>query len=245
VRDRVLDLVDGAARLATDFPQLRASGDAFSAWASRAALETSGTTAREGFDLLEPRERRRIERAIARELPAIWRSFCDETGDEELAAYILVLGAVIPSVEELAPPDSARLELLEAVDDLRGDPCVALASVLDYGDLWGVRESIQVDAALAALPEELDDEEYDRRWEETIEVMATRLTTRWHRKRLPVLVRRLRARLPLAGYAEVSAALESACEAFERDRAVRARLAAELLADSLPAPWARSLPLAA
>ena len=117
--------------------------------------------------------------------------------------------------------------------------------MLECGDLWSVRESIQLDAALAALPDELDDEEYERRWKETIEVMATRLTTRWHRKRLPVLVRRLRARLPLAGYAEVSAALESACESFERDSAVRARLAAELLADSLPAPWARSVPLAA
>ena len=94
--------------------------------------------------------------------------------------------------------------------------------MLESGDLWGIHESIRTEADLAAVPDELDDEEYERRWEQTIGVAAARLTTRWHRKRLAVLVRRLRARLPLADYPAASAALESACDAFERDRAVGA-----------------------
>ena len=183
LHDRVETLVDTAAGLATAYPHLRASGDAFWAWAERATSDPDGVTAGEGVEALEPRERRRIERAVARDAPAIWRSFCDEIGDAELVARLVVTGAVCASFDELVAPDPQRLELLEELDELRSDPCAALATVLESGDLWGIHESIRTEADLAALPDELDDEEYERRWEQTIGVAAARLTTRWHRCR--------------------------------------------------------------
>jgi hypothetical protein len=46
-------------------------------------------------------------------------------------------------------------------------------------------------------------------------------------------VARLRAQLPIAGRPKASAVLAAACQAFEHDEAVRKRLAASLLADSV------------
>jgi tellurite resistance protein len=66
-----------------------------------------------------------------------------------------------------------------------------------------------------------------------IEAEAARLRSPHHERRLRRLVQRLRSQVPIAESAKASAILANACAAFERDPAVRAKLAALLLADSL------------
>ena len=78
---------------------------------------------------------------------------------------------------------------------------------------------------------------YEAEWDAIVATEAGRLRTRWHDRRLELLVHRLRDRLPLAGFQASSPALDAACAAFKRDRALRRRLAALLLADSLS--WMR------
>lgn len=233
-------------RLPTEFPRLRPEGEAFSAWVDDVAADDPlGASVKEGIARLEPKERRRIERTHAKEFPAVWHGFCDELGgDEEVAREAVVAGAVVAALNERQPPDADTLALLEESDDLLNDPCEALVFALQAGDLWSVYESIQVDEALRAIPEALDDEAYDAEWNGVVRAQAARLRSRWHDKRLKLLVGRLRARLPLADYPRSSSALLAACEAFERDDAMRRRLAELLLADSLS--WMRvGLPAAA
>lgn len=116
--------------------------------------------------------------------------------------------------------------------------------MLEATDLWSIYESVQVDEALKAIPEELDDDPYETEWHGVVRAQTARLRTCWHHRRLRLLVGRLRAGLPVAEYPRTSSALHAGCEAFERDEAMRRRLAELLLADSLS--WLRvGLPAAA
>jgi hypothetical protein len=142
---------------------------------------------------------------------------CEELGSEEVAAEAVVVGAVLAAVRERERPEPIALRLLEV--KAPDDPVETLALVLDSGDLWSVHESAQLDDALAAGDE--------------IASTTARLTTPWHERRLALLVDRLRARLPFAGFADASAALATACDAFGRDPSQAPRLAELLLVDSL------------
>lgn len=230
---RLSCVFDEIAGLATVFPRLRPTGSAFSAWADRVASKETDATMEEGIALIEPGERVRIANADDEGSATIWQSFFDELGDDELVARAMVTGAAAAAVRERFPPERRTLEALEQLEELRRDPCTALASALEGGDLWSLHESVQADAALAALPEGLDDEEYEQRWEEAISAEAARLGTSWHRERLGELVRRLQSQLPLSGFPAASAALSEACAAYDRDPGLRAELAVALLADSL------------
>jgi hypothetical protein len=239
-------VVEELAQLPLEFPSLRPEGKAVSSWADAAAAGHVGKEdLEEGISLLAPKERRRIERAHADEFPAVWRALCaDLGGDEELARRAVVAGAVVAAVRERQPPNPDVLALLEESADLRRDGCEALAFVLEASDLWSVYESIEIDQALRAIPDELDDEAYDAEWHRVIAAEAVRLRTRWHDERLKLLVSRLRAQLALPDYPRTSAVLMTACDAFQREKAERRRLAALLLADSLSLRRA-GLPLAA
>lgn len=223
-------LVEDATRVARLFPQLRPVGKAFSAWADRVAADDAAeASAADALALIEPAERSRI----ADGLPGIRERYCAELGDERLAEQALLVGAVAAAVDERLPPDPRMLELLEEREDLRSDPVEALALALEAGDLWGLVETAQLETALRDLPEELDDEEYEQHWDAIVAAEAKRLARRWHKRRLAELVGRLASQLPFSDYPAASAALALACEAFEHDRGVRARLAAALLGDSL------------
>lgn len=229
-RARLEAVVEEATRVARLFPRLRPAGKAFSAWADRVAADDAAeATAAEALALLEPADRSRITDG----LPGIRERYCAELGDERLAEQALLVGAVAAAVDERLPPDPRRLELLEEREDLRSDPVEVLALALEAGGLWGVVESAQLETALRGLPEERDDEEYEEHWEAIVAAEAKRLANRWHKRRLAELVGRLASQLPFSDYPAASAALASACAAFERDRGVRVRLAAALLADSL------------
>jgi hypothetical protein len=227
-------VVEDATRMAGLFPRLRPSGKAFSAWADRVAADDwSEARAQDALALLEPADRSRITAG----LPGLCERYSAKLGDERLAEQAVLVGAAAAALRERLPPDPGVLELLEEREDLRSDPVEALALVLEAGDLWGVLESAELDAELSRLPDELDEDEYEARWEAVVAAAAERLGTRWHRRRLEELVGRLRLQLPFRDYPKTSDALLSACQAFEGDRQVRVRLAAALLADSVS--WTR------
>jgi hypothetical protein len=69
--------------------------------------------------------------------------------------------------------------------------------------------------------------------------------TRRHRRPLSRLVRRLAGELPDEEFRSASRAGALACDAFDRDRRVRSRVAALLLADMLGPLRSHSLRLAA
>ncbi|MGH3104082.1 MAG: SEC-C metal-binding domain-containing protein [Gaiellaceae bacterium] len=231
--ERAAGALEEAVTLAAHFPRLRAGGEAFSAWAEgAAALEPIDELLEGSLGLLEPAERARIVRDYAAASADAWRSLCEDAGGEELAANVLVAGAVAAAVAERRPPDEETLELIETVD-LEDDPCEALALGLEAGDLWSIVESYEADEAVGRLENELDDAAYELLWNATLESEAARLGGEWHRERLAALVERLRSRLPFEDFPAASTALAAACEAFARDEDVRRRLAASLLADSL------------
>lgn len=238
-------LVEEIARLPMHFPRLRPSDADVLAWADRLTSEArTEFPLAEGIALVSARERARTERAAAKELQGFWRQVCEEVGDERLAREAVVAGAVAAAVEERLRAREPDLELIEERADVRADLAEALAFALEAADLWSLSEAARADTALAAIPEHLDDDEYGLRWEAVLAAQARRLTTRWHRRRLDELVRRLASRLPVEGRPLASAALASACDAYRRDGSVRERVAAHLLADSLN--WLRFvLPAAA
>src|SRR5436190_447029 len=98
-------------------------------------------------------------------------------------------------------------------------------------DAWAWSASASLDRETVA--EGLDAADYGRA-ESLLAAQAERLATPWHRERLDVLLVRLRAWLPDAGYPLASAALQRACERVEADETLARRLCAELLLDSLP-----------
>jgi SEC-C motif len=214
------------------FPRLRPRGEAFAAWADRVATtQLEAPPLDEGLRLIDAVEGERIGREHAQEHPRVWRSLVDELGDEELARAAVVRGAIAAGVWERRALGASALELLE--ESLDEGAAEALALVLDPNDLWSAFESSVADAALLELDDELEDETYEVIWNATVIEQARRLREPWHDARLAELVGRVRSRLPLHGDADASATLARACEDFERDAGVRARLAELLLIDSL------------
>ena len=117
---------------------------------------------------------------------------------------------------------------------------------IDATNLWSIDEALALDEVVASLDPDLDDDLYERVWIATVEHVAARLWTDAHERRLDVLVGRLRSQLqelaPSAGEM-----LGRACGAYAKDPAIRQRLGALLLSDTL-GPLLRlnlSLPAAA
>lgn len=224
--------LEEAFLLPSSFPRLRARGRGAARWVT--VVEAAGLDdglVESGVAALGESERRRIVRECSRRHRRLWRTLVREVGDAEQAAEALISGAVVAAAVERMPPAASRLAFLEAEPGLHAAEALALAIRSD--DLWSVVETAELDEALARLDAGLDGEEYGVLAEAIAARTAQRLVTRWHRRRLDVLVGRVAARLPHPGHPHASAALAHACGAFERHRAVRERLAALLLADSL------------
>ncbi len=166
-------------------------------------------------------ERERIPAEFASAYPQVWETILDEVGGRDDALQVLLVGAVVAGLDERQRQvDPAALELLEVDEEARKDPVESLALVLASTDLWNPFEVIHAtesfDAGAATA------------------VIAERLWSEWHDARLEELVRRLRERLPVAGFPAASSAIENGCLTFERDPSVRTRLRSELLLDALP-----------
>jgi hypothetical protein len=212
--------------LAFHFPRLRPGTPSFDAWARVAPAELGREAVAEGVARLDMDERERIVDGFAAEYPEIWSGAVADLGNETLAIDLVLGGAVVAGLKERRRlPRVEALDLLEGEGAARADPVAALALTLDGADLWSVYESDQAADAL---------ERAYLRSAITLRSEADRLATPWHRERLGVLVDRLRASLPLAGYPLASAAIERACDQVEADEKLVRRLLAELLLDSLP-----------
>jgi hypothetical protein len=213
---------------------LRPAGSALDAWVDRvAAGELAEPELDDALTLIDGGERRRIERRLRTECPAAWAVLAGDLGDDELAAEALLAGGVAAALRERRPPDAEALELIEERDDVRGDTCESLAFALAAADLWSIAEAFEADGRLAGIPDDLDDDTYELRWNAELAAAAADLETRWHRARLAQLVGRLRDRLPPAGHPAASAVLTEACDQFARDQVFRRRLATLLLSDML------------
>jgi hypothetical protein len=219
--------------LADGFPLLRPESDDFENWL---AVHRGEAPTRElvenGCGLLTSRERERIARSFADWYPSAWAQLVADAQNEETAQVAVIIGSVTVALAEQTRPPQIVLELLEDEREL-SDPTEALALCIAPADLWSSAEAIAAERAVAALPEELDDDEYERAFRIVLKRQARELLTKQHARRLALLVRRLAGELPLEGFPRVSQTLARACTAYERDRRTRSRLAELLLGDLL------------
>lgn len=234
---RRVEALLAATALPELFPLLRPDCKKFDAWAARVLArgpslleDPPQRLLDEALAALSRGERERIVRWPRETMPLGWQALRRDADEEQLVTALL-LAAVVVGLNERGPLDPEVVELLDE-DDL-ADPAEALALAVESRDLWSAVEAQIADDALESLPDELDDEAYEVLWDATLALEAARLATGRHRKRLVRLVGYVRRRLPLPEHPRASAGLAAACAAFERDRAVRGRLAALLLADAL------------
>ena len=231
--------------LPSGFPLLRPDSDDFEVWltAHRAEPPTRELI-EEAINVISPAERERISRSFAGWEPQLWASLVAGVRDEVAAETTVLVGAVAVSLAEQPLPDEFVLELLEDDPEI-ADTAEVLALCLEATDLWSLVEAEAARRAVAAIPDELDEDEYEQRWQAVLEREAALLLTRRHRRRLALLVRRLSAELPFEEFPRASRAVDLACAAFERDPCVRSRLAAMSLGDTLGPLYWQQLPLAA
>lgn len=220
------------------FPLLRPDSDDFEDWL---AVHRSDRPTRDlveaGGNVLDVAERERITGSYARWYPQEWARLTADVRDVAMVDSTVLVGAIVAALSEQRPPSELALVLLED-DSEPEDPAETLAICLEATDLWSVEEAATADRAVAGIPDELDEDEYARRWQALLEREAAQLLTKRHRRRLWLLVRRLRGEEPFEGFPYASRAVEQACAAFVRDRRVRLRVAAMLLGDTLgPFRW--------
>jgi hypothetical protein len=222
-RRQALEILGAAAAF---FPLLRPDSPEFERWAD-AHVDQPLTPAlvRDALATMDEPELEGIADAHARALPEVWSRAVVATGSENEAECAVLVGAVVAALDEERRLDAWVLESLGA--GAPDDPAETLALCLDPCAFWNPVEAAAADSALA---EAGDDE-----WESVFDAEVDRLMTPQHDRRLVLLVGRVRAQLPVRGFRRASRALEAACDSFERDEAVRARLAAMLLEDALGA----------
>jgi hypothetical protein len=236
-----IELVGQAAVLPTLFPVLRPESEAFDAWVDRvraagpAPRGLSNEVLDEAVARVDEAERERIAEALSAELGQVWRSLCDELGDEPALRDAVLTGAVAAALHEERSLDPAVLDLLEDGDEFRDDPVEALSLARDATDLWSVVEATAAEAACDAIPDEVDDDEYEARWQAAIADTADRFWTDRHARRLATLVGRARSRLPDPAFSDASAVLAEACERVSGDEGEARVLGADLLGDTLGA----------
>jgi hypothetical protein len=213
--------------LAFHFPRYRPVSVEFDRWALEAPEQPTREALEEGRTSLGEAERERIRSGFRIDHPRMWSSVVADFGDEELAADLVLAGAIVVGVSERVRPfDPDALWLLEHDADARNDPVETLARSLEARDLWSVIESAQAAEAIDAAA--------DHRAVAAYRDAADRLVTEWHEQRLFVLVERVRQRLPEPSFPLASAALADACARIATDRKLGRGLREELLLDSLP-----------
>lgn len=223
--------VEEVARLPFGSLRLVPLCDDYDAWVCAVLAGEIDADAEEAIATLGSDESRRIVEACVALYPDEWSTLAARCRSEHDALGALLGGAVIAGIRDHCLTEPLDLELVEESDDLAGDPFEALAICLDGGQLWEPADGRAAERAIAAIPDWVDDEAYELRWEETLGELAARCTTDWHRRRLARLVRRVRKQLPYEGFPRASAAIMAGCEQFEAAEAFRLRLSASLLGD--------------
>jgi hypothetical protein len=226
--------------LAELFPLLRPSDVALDAWAETlGGAEITRGLVEACMERAGRRECERIAGWVAEHHPDIWARRVAGFGEANEAEKVLVVASMARFLDEERSLEPERLDHLGDCPDCSADRAVALASVLEPCDLWSLAETATLDAVLSAAGEELDEAAF----EAAVEATAAELWTDEHEPRLELLVERVRRRLPQPEWPRASDVLAAACARFERDEAVRARVAALMLADTLDALGAIELAL--
>ncbi|MDP9285536.1 MAG: hypothetical protein M3P41_11395, partial [Actinomycetota bacterium] len=132
-----------------------------------------------GVGSLSEPERKRISRSSARWFPQVWASLVAGVRDEVAAETVVLVGAVAAALAEERLPDTFVLWLFEN-DREPADPTEALALCLEATDLWSVAEALAADRAVAAIPDDLDEDEHARRWDAVLEREAANLFDAMH-----------------------------------------------------------------
>ena len=233
--ERVLEdrlaAVEEIARLAFRSPRLVPLCDGYEVWVRAVLAGELDARTDEAIATLGEDEARRIVESCLALYPDEWSVLAARCQSEQDALTALLGGAVAAGIRDHRPPEPADLELVDASDDLAGDPFEALALCLDGGQLWDPAEGREAERAIDAIPDWVDDDVYESRWQEALDDIAARCTTDWHRRRLARLVARIGEQLPYEGFPRASAAILTGCEQFAADEAFRLRLAATLLSD--------------
>ena len=226
-----LHAIEELARLAFLSPRLVPDSDGYDAWVRTVLAGEAEADTEAAIAALGPDEPGRILTACLELYPDAWAVLAARCGSDRDAVAALLGGAVAAGIRDFAPIERFAVETIEDSDELLRDPFEALALCFDGEQLWASEAGAEAERVIDAIPDWVDDDAYERRWNESLEATAGRLTTQWHRRRLARLVGRVEHELPLDGFPLASAAIRSGCERFVADDGVRRRFAAILLGD--------------
>jgi SEC-C motif len=240
LEDRLM-AVEEIARLAFRSPRLVPLCDAYDVWVRGVLAGELDANTDEAIATLDADEARRIVESCLALYPAEWSALVARCQSERDALAALLGGAVAAGIRDHRSPEPADLELVDSSDDLAGDPFEALALCLDGGQLWEPAEGREAERAIDAIPDWVDDDVYESRWQGALDDIAARCTTDWHRRRLARLVVRIGEQLPYEGFPRASTAIRAGYEQFAADEAFGLRLAATLLGDMVGRDQLREL----
>jgi hypothetical protein len=216
-----------AESIAWMFPCVRPAGPAVEAFVDQKAVEhptgnVSDGELREGLELLDEQERRRVVALWSDPYADRWASLTFAAGDVGAAERALIVGSLRAAIAER---QSTPRELVAPLEGgaLRRSPFAALSTVLPPGLVWSIDEARA--AHVAASHRRM------RAGMDAVEGVAYALMTFTHIQRTSALTARLARELPIAGLLEASRTLSDACEELERSLdASRAATAALLIA---------------
>ena len=227
-----LEAVHEIVLLAYASPRLVPDSDTFDAWVGALLAKETGIDVEAGIRSIGDLEARRIIEACAAVHADRWTELVDQVGDETHACLYLLGSAVNAGIRDHRPVERWMVELTEG----ECKPGEALALCLDGDRLWSRAEGIAAERAVDAIPEWVDDEEYDALFHPSVARVAQHHATDWHARRLARIVRRVEAQLPFEGLAEATENVRADCVRFAEDEAFRADLAATLLSDLVGRP---------
>ena len=229
-----LEAIQAIAHLAFRSPRLLPACGSYERWLAAVLAGEIEARPDDAAATLPLEEKRRIVEACAELFPDELSELSARC-DQEYVAPAIFAGSVAAGIRDRKQRVvlDFDLELIEEPASLAIDPLEDLAMVLDGEWLWGLADGREAEREIAAIPEWLDDDEYDREWHAALRSTSWRLATDWHRLRLDRLVRDVREQLPLAAFPRASASVLRGCERFAADEESRARLAANLLSDML------------
>ncbi len=236
-----LAAVEEIAKLAFRSPQLLPDSDAYDDWVRATVAGEIPSDVNAAIATIGGDEPERILATCLDLFPDEWSALSARSVSERDALAALLGGAVVAGIRDFRYPERFAVETVEASDDLSGDPFEALAMCLEGSQLWSPAEGLEAERAIAAIPDWVDDDVYEIRWQEALRITAPRLVTEWHRRRLARIVGRIERQLPFEGFPRASAAIQAGCGQFAADERFRARLAATLLGDMVGSEQLREL----
>ncbi len=223
--------IEDIATLAYHSPELVPDSDAFDGWVRGALAGEVDASADDALATLEDGEAARIVAACLDIHADEWPGLVRRCGSGRDAAAALLAGSVAAGIRDHHPPSRRLIELAESSKTSQDAPLEALGMCFDGSQLWSDEDGVEAARAIEAIPEWVDNDEYERRWLAELEAVAANRTTDWHRRRLARLVGRVERRLPFEGLPRASAAIAAGCTEFAADEHSRLRLAAMLLSD--------------